>query len=237
MEIKNTVIQIELTNHCNGNCPWCENSRMKRQKGFMNLDSAKQIIEKIKDRQNYVFLHFYGEPLLHPQLIEIIELFYQNGINTGLYTNGQLLTDRMINALAESNLRDIFISMNRFNPRRQVEKLREKSNLNITVVILNLPKKFPNKLKAIELSKWVDKVKKETDKDIRIQAQGYENPKTKECCFKNKKGECFFRKNNQYWVLWNGDLITCLKDHEGETKVGTFKDLDKVKYKNNLCPF
>lgn len=239
MEIKNTVLQIELTNYCNGNCQWCRNKRMKRKKGFISLDLVKQIIEKIKDRQDYIFLHFYGETLLHPQLIEIIELFYKNGIKTGLYTNGNLLTNEMINNLSSSNLKDICISMNAFNPREQVEKLREKSNLNIAVSILNLPKELADKQKiqAIELSKWIEEIEEKTNKKIEIQAQGYENPDTKECCFKDKKRECFFRKNNQYWILWNGDLITCLKDHEGETKIGTWQDLDKVKYKNNLCPF
>ena len=239
MKNQNTIIQVELTNHCNTNCWWCRNNQMKRRKGFISLDLVKQIIEKIKDRQDYILLHFYGESFLHPYLLEIIELFYKSGIKTGLCTNGSLLTDQMINDLTKSHLQDIFFTMNKMNvitSRNQIEKLRKKSGLNIMVSIINLPKKAPNKIKALEIFEWVEQIKKKTNKIIRITAQGYENPDTKECSYK-QRGECTFRRNNQYWILWNGDLITCVKDYEGETKVGTIKDLNKVKYKNNLCPF
>ena len=62
-------IYLEITNACNLNCPFCEN-----EKGhyFMPIDIIKDCLKQIKEVCDYVYLHVLGEPLLHPDIEEIL---------------------------------------------------------------------------------------------------------------------------------------------------------------------
>ena len=63
-------IYIEITNICNLNCSFC--SKDKRKKEYMSLDNFEHILKKIHNYTDYIYLHVKGEPLLHPNITEII---------------------------------------------------------------------------------------------------------------------------------------------------------------------
>lgn len=101
-------IYIEITNNCNLNCSFCTHN--KRPNKFMSLDEFSIILDKIKGYTEHIYLHVLGEPLLHPNIIEFINLaskYYKINITT----NGYLL-DRL-NDL--SNVRQINISLHSYN--------------------------------------------------------------------------------------------------------------------------
>ncbi|MCU0289294.1 MAG: radical SAM protein [Acidobacteria bacterium] len=83
------VINLELTNKCNFNCRYCyQNSSLKQDK-FLK-DSLK-ILEFFKNMNVLGFELSGGEPLLHPQIEEIISYIIENFSIIGLITNGSLL--------------------------------------------------------------------------------------------------------------------------------------------------
>lgn len=116
---------IELTNHCNHRCQWCPSPKMTREKGTMPLNRAKTLLEAITDYQqrnillsmyaeikNQIFLHVMGEPLLHPQLFEIIRYGHDLGLDFCLVTNMSLLNGERLHQLFECRLKNIIISLN-----------------------------------------------------------------------------------------------------------------------------
>ena len=72
-------IYVEITNTCNLKCSFCLEG--KREKRFMSVDEFKKVILKIQDYTNLITLHVKGEPLLHPNLKEILEIFKKNLVN------------------------------------------------------------------------------------------------------------------------------------------------------------
>ena len=65
-------IYIEITNNCNLKCSFC--SEVKRKRRFMTTEEFENILIKIKDYTDYIYLHIKGEPLLHPNIIEFLHL-------------------------------------------------------------------------------------------------------------------------------------------------------------------
>lgn len=82
------ILNLEVTNFCNLNCPMCV-AKNTREQGFLQLDLLRKIIKENQEtfKNQFIWLHFNGEPLLHPKISEIIKLLKQNKIRTRLSTN------------------------------------------------------------------------------------------------------------------------------------------------------
>ena len=101
-------IYIEITNSCNFDCSFC--FKTTRTARFMSVEEFQKIIEKIKPFTNYIYLHVLGEPLLHPQLDEILTIAETAGLNINITTNGGLLESKK-EILANHSIRQINISL------------------------------------------------------------------------------------------------------------------------------
>lgn len=76
----------------------------------MAIDDIRNIIKQIRKHCNYIYLHVLGEPLLHPDFNEILEILDQEEMKLQLVTNGTLLGSYP-NLLKHSCLRKISISL------------------------------------------------------------------------------------------------------------------------------
>ena len=56
-----------------------------------------------------------GEPLLHPEIVEILKLTHNYGFETELVTNGLLLDNDLAEEIVKSNLETICISLHSLN--------------------------------------------------------------------------------------------------------------------------
>ena len=81
-------IYIEITNNCNLNCSFC--SPVKKPRKNLTTREFSEVLEKIKDYTDYIYLHVKGEPLLHPQIIDFIQLADAYHLKVNLTTNGIL---------------------------------------------------------------------------------------------------------------------------------------------------
>jgi len=76
----------------------------------MSPDEFRLVIEKIRPFTDYIYLHVLGEPLLHPQLDEILNIAESANLNINITTNGGLL-ERKKEMLLRHSIRQINISL------------------------------------------------------------------------------------------------------------------------------
>lgn len=76
-------IYIEITSSCNLKCSFCQETL--RSPHFMSVDEFAHTLQQIRPYTNYIYLHVKGEPLLHPQLDEILALCRRAGDNRKSY--------------------------------------------------------------------------------------------------------------------------------------------------------
>ncbi len=84
-------IYIEITNICNLKCSFCSPVTKKRR--FMTKNEFEEILKKISNYTDYIYLHVKGEPLLHSEIIEFINLASKYHLKVNLTTNGTLFKE------------------------------------------------------------------------------------------------------------------------------------------------
>ena len=78
----------------------------------MSMDEFKEILNKLKDITNYLYLHVLGEPLMHPSINEFVNIASLDYF-VNITTNGYLIKRIKDN----KNIRQINISLHSFNPK------------------------------------------------------------------------------------------------------------------------
>jgi MoaA/NifB/PqqE/SkfB family radical SAM enzyme len=84
-------IEIELTTACTLGCPGCPRNYQKHLKGqwntgHMSLDSVKWIA-KNTDFNQYLFVGCYGDPIYHPDIVQILDFYAWLGKRVSIETN------------------------------------------------------------------------------------------------------------------------------------------------------
>lgn len=104
-------IYLEITNCCNLNCSFCS---YKKGNDFLTIEEIDDYTTQIKEFTDYIYLHILGEPLLHPQIDEILDILDAKDINLQLVTNGTLLFKHK-NILNHKCIRKLSISIHSIN--------------------------------------------------------------------------------------------------------------------------
>ena len=228
-------IYIEITNACNLNCSFC--SPINRKIDYMSPNNFKEVLSKIEGYTDYIYLHVKGEPLLHPNLDEILDICDKKGINVQITTNGTLLKDRK-DILLKHNIRQINISLHSENNIKTYfedvfntcNKLSKKSYICYRIWTLK-DNKFSKKSTNI-VNKLIDYYKLSPDivdkiytkKDITLSKNIY---LSKSNIFdwpdKDRKestdGFCL-GLNTHIGVLVDGTVIPCCLDGDGIINLG-----------------
>ncbi|MDP2834459.1 MAG: alpha/beta fold hydrolase [Pseudomonadota bacterium] len=109
-ECEPTLANIEITTRCTLGCVACARTQLKLQSRFMNREDFQRALEALPHawRVNLVGL---GEPLLHPDVVEFIQLAVTAGRRVGLVTNAMQLDAATARALCASGLSHITFSL------------------------------------------------------------------------------------------------------------------------------
>ena len=218
-------VYVEITNNCNLNCDFCIHN--ERQKKFMNIDEFKTVLEKLKNHTKYLYLHVLGEPLIHPNINEFINIA-SSSFNVNLTTNGYLIKRIKEN----KNIRQINISLH--SSQKNIEKYLE----NIFEVT-DILKKYT----YINYRLWTGK----NDEIIKLLEKKYnvkikESMKLEENVFIDfdeefiwpdlnnnickTSGKCYALKDH-VGILVDGTVIPCCLDGNGNINLGNV-------FENNL---
>jgi MoaA/NifB/PqqE/SkfB family radical SAM enzyme len=107
---------VEITNACNFKCTWCPDEIMGRRRGFMRKERVFRILDEIAEKRSFmgplfpVKLHQMGEPMLHPDLPEIVAHAESRGVPIELNTNCGLITRERVEALYRGGLTNLILS-------------------------------------------------------------------------------------------------------------------------------
>jgi len=104
---------IDPVNICNLRCPLCPTGRgtLKRPRGRMALADFKRIIDQVAEYAYFVDLYNWGEPLLHPDVFEMIAYASSGNISTKISTNLNVFDERMAKQVIESGLEELVVSL------------------------------------------------------------------------------------------------------------------------------
>jgi MoaA/NifB/PqqE/SkfB family radical SAM enzyme len=98
-----SVAQVEITSRCATNCQFCPQTILRENwvGSNMSLDLFRETIAPDLDQFEMVYLQGWGEPLLHPDLWEMLALAKAQGCRTGFTTNGLVLTEDSARRIVE----------------------------------------------------------------------------------------------------------------------------------------
>ena len=110
-----TFVSVEPANVCQLRCPECPVGKGERleERGerLMSREVWERVLEQIRETAHTIQFYFQGEPLLHPDLPQMIREAHEAGLYTIVSTNAQALTQERAEALVASGLNRIIISM------------------------------------------------------------------------------------------------------------------------------
>lgn len=96
---------VEVTDRCDLICPGCYRKRME---GDRTLDAIKQDIIDCRDRTNCdAMVIAGGEPLIYPEIVEVVRFIAQNGMKPLMLSNGNNFTETLARDLKSAGLKRI----------------------------------------------------------------------------------------------------------------------------------
>jgi MoaA/NifB/PqqE/SkfB family radical SAM enzyme len=138
---KPIAAHLYVTDNCNLDCFYC--TEYDNEVPHPSLSDLKKWIQKIKDLGCVRIGLQGGEPLLHPDIIEIVRFCKSLGLRTSMSTNGFKLSKEIIAGLEDAQLDSLQVSVDRMTPTRSTRKsvksimpkieLLKKSKLNFNI--------------------------------------------------------------------------------------------------------
>ena len=99
----------EISDICNLNCRHCYHQR--GESVTISIESAEKTLKKLRTLGT-THIHFLGgEPLMVPNIIDILELAKELGFMTSINTNGMRINESFAQELLKANVDSIMISM------------------------------------------------------------------------------------------------------------------------------
>ena len=173
----------------------------------MSQETLERCIEQAKRRgQNSLVVHHFGEPLMHPLLKDRLMQIANAGMAIQFSTNGLLLEDRLPILMEIPAQITITLSMHQwakhppkyyFNALKGWQHRAEGTN----IVFMKAFNAFEDN-EQYRFHKWTNGENAPWD-------------------FYNN---CFFLKGNWAVVLWNGEVVSCCVDCEGESIIANIHD-------------
>lgn len=106
------LIFWETTRACNLECPHCRaSSKSRRSLKELSIEEANRFIEEAASFSKPILVFSGGEPLLRPDLYELIEYASKLGLKPTLAANATLITQEVAYRLKESGIKVVAVSI------------------------------------------------------------------------------------------------------------------------------
>lgn len=137
------ILAWEITRSCNLSCAHCRaSSEFGHYPGELSLDEVKAVIDNIVTISNPILILTGGEPLMRPDIWDIIDYAQEKGAMPVVGTNATLITDEIAQKLAEHKIPRISVSID-FPTAAQHDEFRgEPGAFDASVQGIKLAKKY-----------------------------------------------------------------------------------------------
>ena len=106
------IIAWEITRSCNLSCAHCRASaEFGHYPGELSLDKIKEVIDDIVTISNPIIILTGGEPLMRPDIWEIVDYAHEKGAMPVIGTNATLITEEIAAKMAEHRIPRISVSI------------------------------------------------------------------------------------------------------------------------------
>ena len=226
----------------------------------MTLNEFEEILKKIKDYTDYIYLHVKGEPLLNKNIIEMINIADKYNLKVNLTTNGVLFNKYAKKLGKCNNLNKINFSLHSENNKENyfedifdnIKYLSKKTTVIYRLWALRNNKLDEKSTKIVEKVKeyynlsqeTVEKIKK--DNNIKISSTIYVDKDNEfiwpEINTHKSCGYCY-GLNTHIAILVDGTVVPCCLDSNGVIDLGNiYKDnlediINSDRYQNLLKSF
>lgn len=218
------IYTIEVTNNCNADCEYCPHGKMKREKGYMSMETFEKILRKQKN--DFIEFSGFGEPLMHPDIFKMIRMSHEKGLRTILCTNGKLINRDIMIKLCDSGLDLIIISIRHFFDDVITNMKDIYDNFSTRMKIVFYYVEYP------EFRRELPFFSKNWNIQYTVPHTWSSNINTP---FIKRNEKCFNLKNNSVSVLWDGRISNCCHDIDGQYILGTIDDKELEPGFSDLC--
>lgn len=106
-------VYIESTNYCNLKCIMCPTGlgTIRREKGYMDMGLYRAIIDEIGPLTTSAVLHSWGEPMMHPELFDMIRYGKRAGMQMETSTNITLLNAERSREVLDAELDVLYLAL------------------------------------------------------------------------------------------------------------------------------
>ncbi|MEQ8768703.1 MAG: radical SAM protein [Planctomycetota bacterium] len=221
-----TSVNIEVTNTCNLRCTICPvNNGMKRPKAFLDFEVFRKIIDE-NPGLDFILPFQWGEPLLHPQIFEMIEYANRAGVRTMITTNGTLFTEEKIEKIVQSPLTRITFSIDGDDESHERIRGFPLKELERGLIALKKRRDETGSKLRIDASMVIDA---ETEPHFEAYRQRWEEIVDRLQAIPKFESKPRTRTCREPWrgsivVLANGDVTVCCADYEGDAVFGNVRD-------------
>lgn len=120
------MLDIELTSACNFRCLQCPvgNHSMTRPAVFMSANVFASIVDQCAPHGTALRLIGWGEPMLHPNIVDLIHYAAEAGLLIHLNTNASKLTPQVCEELVDAGLSSIKLSFQGVDRQSYLEMRR-----------------------------------------------------------------------------------------------------------------
>lgn len=235
---------IEPTNHCNLKCVMCPNKDLKKEdKGYMEFDLFKKIIDEVSEFAFDVHLLHRGESLLHPDFFKMAKYAHDNKLIVKFHTNGTLLDEQKARKLIESGIDQFSFSFDGYD-KETYESIRISGDFDKTVGnilrFLEIKKELKSKkpytiLELINFPDYQIRSNKGQRKEFTNRFKGLPLDRLEIKEFHNWAGEVESKRVHKNYspctflwhaliIFWDGAVLPCTQDFFGYYVLGNVRD-------------
>jgi MoaA/NifB/PqqE/SkfB family radical SAM enzyme len=111
-------LYIEPTSMCNLDCRTCMRNSWDEAQGMMTEDTFSRITRSLSafNPTPSIFIGGFGEPLFHPDIVNMVARLRRTGAEVELITNGTLLTREISRELIKAGLNTLWVSLDGATP-------------------------------------------------------------------------------------------------------------------------
>lgn len=244
-------LYIEISNICNLQCTFCP--EVIREKKIMSVSDFRKFTEQAKPLTKQICLHLMGEPLVHPQFNDIMDVCDELDLKIFLTTNGTLLRKHQDKLLKWKSLEQINFSVHSFFANPEKMSLQDyispildfcdqanilKANYYINLRLWNLEKTNHQKDQNIQVFNILNRhfhmtlneaINVKLNKSKKIINKLYVHFDTEFIWpalnqeFRSSDGSCYGLRK-QLAIHTNGDVVPCCLDKETVLKLGNINE-------------